>query len=278
MFNFLKSVPFVKYLLDIRRELSLIRFQTTNQTRILQQIYTNAIKAEKIHEDSFPSKYEHQTFSQNGEDGIILEIFRRIKVAQGTFIEMGTGDGSENNTRLLLELGWSGTWIDGDSANILLCKENLRRFTDLNLLTIINSFIDEQNVNTILQKLKVPVNVDFLSIDLDLTTHVVWEKIDSIKPKVVAIEYNGFFPDSTHWEAITDKNETWDGSINMGASLSTITEISRTKGYKHIGCDLTGTNAFFLLDDLAQKYFSNLKENLYEPARPFLNNDAAHQR
>jgi hypothetical protein len=207
-----------------------------------------------------------------------LEIFRRLNVEQGTFIEMGAGDGSENNTRLLLELGWSGSWIDGDPTNTSLCKENFRKFTDLNSLKILNAFIDDKNVNTIVKDLNIPLHVEFLSIDLDLTTHLVWDKLNSIKPKVVAIEYNGFFPNSTHWEADMNKNKTWDGSINMGASLYTINKISKAIGYKHIGCDLTGTNAFFILEELASQYFPDIGDNLYEPARPFLNNDSGHRR
>ena len=67
-------------------------------------------------------KYEHQTFSQNGEDGIINEIFNRLGITTGEFIEIGTGDGSENNTRLLLELGWKGVWIDGSTKNLNTIK------------------------------------------------------------------------------------------------------------------------------------------------------------
>ena len=275
--NFIKNNPFVKYFLDIRKELALIRFQTTTQTRILQQLYKEQITEYK-REKSFPSQYEHQTFSQNGEDGIIIEIFRRLNISAGYFIEMGSGDGSENNTRLLLELGWSGIWIDGDKANIDICEKNFQKFIDSNRLIAQKTFICDKNVNSVLSELNIPADIEFLSIDLDLTTHLVWEKVGLIKPKVVAIEYNGFFPDLSHWKADLDKNKMWDGSINMGASLHTITEISNTKGYQLIGCDLTGTNAFFVLEEIASKYFPNIDSNLYEPARPFLNNDAGHRR
>lgn len=47
-----------------------------------------------------------QVYSQNNEDGIIAEIFRRIGTQNRTFVEFGVGDVLQNNTRLLLELGW----------------------------------------------------------------------------------------------------------------------------------------------------------------------------
>ena len=117
-----------------------------------------------------------------------------------------------------------------------------------------------------------------LSIDLDLSTHHIWESIDCLKPRILIIEYNGFFPRHMKWSAEYECEKYWDGSINMGASLEHIVRISKTKGYELIGCDLTGTNAFFVLEELAYRYFANLSNNLYEPARPFLNNDAGHRR
>ena len=41
------------------------------------------------------------------EDGITIEIFKRLKnLNSGSFLELGVGDGTENNTLILLSLGW----------------------------------------------------------------------------------------------------------------------------------------------------------------------------
>ena len=58
-------------------------------------------------------RYHSQVCSQNGEDGIIHEIFRRIGTTTKIFVEVGVGDGCENNTAFLLSQGWTGFWIDG---------------------------------------------------------------------------------------------------------------------------------------------------------------------
>src|SRR5215467_13218997 len=60
------------------------------------------------------NRYESKIFSQNGEDGITLEIFRRIGTTNRVFTEFGSADGGENNTAVFLNAGWSGLWIDGD--------------------------------------------------------------------------------------------------------------------------------------------------------------------
>ena len=50
---------------------------------------------------SFPSGFEHQTFSQNGEDGIVDYLLNRLNIIKPKFIEIGVGDFSECNTRYI---------------------------------------------------------------------------------------------------------------------------------------------------------------------------------
>ena len=273
----LKNFGIIKWFLDIRRELSLIRFQITRQTKLQQEIYKEIFKFNTTrNEKVFPIDFEHQTFSQNGEDGILQEIFRRLQIDIGSFIEIGIGDGSENNTRLLLETGWKGTWIDGCQNAYRKAMQNFDSFLREKSLVISNSLVTENNINELLCELNIPKDVDLLSIDIDLTTHLVWEKIESIKPKVCVIEYNGFFPDKTIWEADIKKNLYWDGSINMGASLQKIIKISKNKGYNFIGCDITGTNAFFALENISVDIKKKNDIYTFQKARPYLFNTPEH--
>jgi len=59
------------------------------------------------------NKHEYQVFSQNGEDGIIQEIFDRVGYTNKYFIEFGVENGLECNSTNLLYKGWSGLWIEG---------------------------------------------------------------------------------------------------------------------------------------------------------------------
>ena len=108
----------------------------------------------------------------------------------------------ENNTRLLLELGWKGTWIDGDRNCYKLILKNFSSQLNSNQLHVNNSFVDNKNINKILKYLHISQDIDLLSIDLDLTTHLVWEELSYLKSKVVILEYNGFFPDEVNWKQI----------------------------------------------------------------------------
>jgi len=59
--------------------------------------------------------YGYKCFSQSDEDGITLEILRRIGgVDKGVFAEFGVGNGTENNTLILAAMGWRGFWVGGE--------------------------------------------------------------------------------------------------------------------------------------------------------------------
>jgi hypothetical protein len=275
-----KSVPGIRWFLDMRRELSLIRFQVTQQTRIQQQLYRQTLRKSRIEEGmSFPAAYEHQTFSQNGEDGILREILRRIEKEKGWFVEIGSGDGLENNTRLLLETGWEGVWIDGSDDSCSIASNANQKFVESAKLKISNTVVTAENINQLLGNMEVPPEIDVLSLDVDLNTYHVWEKLENTSPLVAIIEYNGFFPAESNWIARYDSSGWWDGGFNMGAALKPLDELSKKKGYSLIGCDLSGANAFFLRQDLAKIHFPSDRgvNEMFEPAQPFLLNNPEHR-
>lgn len=54
-------------------------------------------------------RYYGNIHSQRGQDSILQEIFRRIGIEKGNFIEFGAFDGIYlSNSRYLFELGWGG--------------------------------------------------------------------------------------------------------------------------------------------------------------------------
>jgi len=278
--NIFKSIPGISWFLDIRRELSLIRFQATQQTRIQQQHFRQILRKSRLESGIiFPTAYEHQTFSQNGEDGILREILRRIKIEKGFFVEIGSGDGLENNTRLLLETGWEGVWIDGSEDCCSLAGKVNQKFVDNGKIKIRNSLVTAENVNQLMSDLNIPKAIDVLSLDVDLNTYHVWEKLDKTSAKVAIVEYNGFFPADSDWIAEYDPNGWWDGGFNMGAALKPLEELGRKKGYRLVGCDLSGANAFFIKEELANSHFPDTPNlnALFQPAQPFLLNNPEHR-
>ena len=62
---------------------------------------------------------EFSVFSQFGEDGIIHWIINRIPKIEKIFLEIGTQDYWESNTRFLLKLrDWKGYIFEGSDADV----------------------------------------------------------------------------------------------------------------------------------------------------------------
>ena len=212
-------------------------------------------------------RYQSQVCSQNGEDGIIHEVFRRIGTATKIFAEVGVGDGRENNTAFLLSQGWTGFWIDGGSA-FLQALEN-REDLPKDCLKYLVSLASKENIAALFEQLGVPREFDLLSLDVDQNTYHVWEGLRSFRPSVVVVEYNAAIPPDVDWKVRYSANRTWNGTQNFGASLKAFEILGRQFGYSLVGCEFTGVNAFFVRDELLAGKFAEpfTSENHYEPPR-----------
>ncbi len=226
---------------------------------------------ERMQDPKSLEAYGYKVYSQNDEDGIIHEIFRRIGATNKTFIEFGVQNGLECNSHLLLFYGWNGLWIEGSDEYCKEIRMKFRPVIDNGQLQIMNSFVTRENINKLLAKYTGGgyFEVDLLSIDIDGNDIYVWEAISDVLPRVVVIEYNGKFPPDLFWKQAYDRNHVWDGSDWHGASLKALEEMGRKKGYALVGTNLNGCNAFFVRDDVTQGMFFEpaISEMLYNPLR-----------
>jgi hypothetical protein len=226
------------------------------------------------------ASFEHQVYSQGGEDGIVREIFRRIGETDRVFVELGAGDGLENNTAFLLMQSWSGVWFEGSAKNVSAIRERCARFIADRKLTLVENMVTAENAaKLILDHVRRP-EFDFLSLDLDRNTYHVWEALAALKPRVVAIEYNAQFPADMAWTVDYEATRWWNGTIWYGASLKALELLGAHMGYALVGCDIAGVNAFFVRADLADEKFSApfTAENHYEPPRYHLHSRIGHPR
>jgi hypothetical protein len=220
-----------------------------------------------------------QYWSQNYEDGMIAEIFKRIGTTSKTFLEIGVGDGTENNTALLLSAGWKGWWIEGDPASCASIEKELRQMPKTaQRLKLKQAFVFPDNVARLLAEIGVPEEVDLFSLDIDLNTYHIWAALTAFRPRAVVVEYNGAFPPGQSWIHPYRRGQTWDYTQAFGASLKAFEELGSRLGYCLVGCDLIGINAFFVRKDLVQNLFSDpfTSENHYEPPRYYLWHRFAH--
>lgn len=223
--------------------------------------------------------YGAQYWSQNYEDGMIAEIFNRIGFRSKTFLEIGVGDGSENNTTALLVAGWKGWWIEGDEKS---CRSISKRLAEMPVLAarlkLRQADVQPDTAGKLLAELGVPTEVDLFSLDIDLNTYHVWAALEQFRPRVMVVEYNAGIPPNVAWIHPFERHSVWDCTQEQGASLKAYELLGRKRGYSLVGCDLTGINAFFVRDDLAGNHFAApfTSENHYEPPRYFLTHRFGH--
>lgn len=212
-----------------------------------------------------------KVYSQNDEDGVIDEIFRRIGVVSRSFVEFGVTDGRECNTLKRLLEGWRGLWIE---AGAEFCASIRRIFPDQlasGSLELQESMVTAENIDAIIGASRVgrEGEVDLLSIDIDGNDYYVFGAIRSVRARVVVIEYNAKFPPPMDLVIRYDPQHTWDGSDYMGASLQALTNLANRIGYQLVATNVTGANAFFVRSDLTgERFFSPATaEALYNPPR-----------
>ena len=146
---------------------------------------------------SFLNKYGYNVHSQNGEDGILAEALGRlgyeasrlpdedgvtIDVARrvGYSVEIGGNDGQwMSNTRLLIDHGWSGLFVESDYDLYLKCKENWEHNPKVKAQC---ARVDENNVNAF-----VDGRCDLLSLDTDGSDYRIFAGLKA-KPKIVILE------------------------------------------------------------------------------------------
>jgi hypothetical protein len=225
------------------------------------------------------NRFEHSVFSQNGEDGILAEIFSRIGTANRVFVEFGAGAGGENNTIFLLAQGWQGGWIEADPEHCGRMRSVYRSELQAGRLKLLCENVNRDNVNALVASFGVDAAPDLLSIDIDRNTWHVLERLTCIRPRVIAVEYNASFPPDVDWKVDYDAGRVWNGSNYMGASLRAYEQLLAPRGYALVACDLTGTNAFFVKQELAGGRFDPpfTAEHYYEPPRYALRPPRGHR-
>jgi hypothetical protein len=274
--RFYRGLPILRELFQIRDSLR----HELSAIRVVQLMRDWELELERHPRYGDPrrlQRYAFQVNSQSGEDGILHEIFRRIGTTDRVFVEIGLGDGLESNTAFLLALNWRGTWIDSDGAFEATLA---RRGIGPDRVRCAVSSVTRENVAPLLNSLGVPREFDLLSLDIDQNTYYVWEGLREYRPRVVVIEYNAALPADLDWKVAYDPRRMWDETQNFGASLKALEGLGRDLGYALVGCDLAGTNAFFVRAELAGDQFAApfTAENHHEPVRYALLHRRGHRR
>lgn len=201
---------------------------------------------------------EFGAFSQNGEDGILLYLFSILGVGSRKCVEICAGDGIECNTaNLIVNHGWTGLLFDGSDENVARGQTFYRQRKDgLSFYPpqMVVGWITAENINDLLGDNGFQGEIDLLILDLDGMDYWIWKAIDRIQPRVVIVEYN---QNLGAQRAVTipyqsDYAHNWQFGYPVSASLPAFVKLGRQKGYRLIGCERFGINAFFVRQGLGE--------------------------
>jgi hypothetical protein len=199
---------------------------------------------------------EFRVFSQFGDDGIVEYLVGRIGVPRGAerFVEIGVEDYREANTRfLLVNRNWSGLIVDGGDAHVravsaspLMWRHDIRP---------VSAFVDRDNVNDLLREHGFDRDLGLLSIDVDGNDYWIWEAV-AAEPLVVVVEYNSVFGAdravTVPYDAAFDRTRRHHSNLYFGASLAALARLGERKGYRLVGSNSAGNNAYFVRAELAE--------------------------
>jgi hypothetical protein len=184
--------------------------------------------------------------SQNGEDGIIQEIFSRIGTGTRTFAEIGVGNGLQNNTVYLLNQGWCGFWIDGNMEKCAYIQSKFKSHLSEKRLGLRYAMVNKENVHDLFTNLAVPKDFDLLSIDVDGNDYHILKALDYYRPRVVVVEYNGLYRPPARVMQDYDPSYSYNPSTYVGTSLWSFKDLMNSRGFGLVATDIVGINAFFV--------------------------------
>lgn len=207
-----------------------------------------------MYSNTFYHKYAKNVYSQNGEDGILEEILRRINITNGYVCEFGAWDGKHfSNTFNLIEKGFRGVYIEGDKDKY---KDLLLTCKDYPNIIPINAYVEHNDtvnsLDNLLKSTDIPIDFDVLSIDIDSFDYQVWKSLKLYKPKIVIIEINSGV-------MTNDENHIHTPNIYQGTGFRPMYILGIEKGYKFV---LHTGNMIFVRNDLFNKLNINYQNEL----------------
>lgn len=195
--------------------------------------------------------------SQHGEDGVLLEILKHYNLLSGNAAEIGAGDNGGNTGILCYLNTFSTTLVEQSSAH---CEILRNTFLSPNT-KILNSKIDSSNVNELL-----PEKYNILSIDIDSYDYWVLKALKNW-PDVLVVEYNATFGLNNF--VVKEDYDYTNRSIRdkqhqiYGASLVAYTNLAKMHNLELIYCERSGTNAFFVSNQLIPKVLAKTPEEVF---------------
>lgn len=200
-----------------------------------------------------PDTNEFGIFSQNGEDGILLDILSQLRDVPRRSAEIGVQTGWECNTAILAwVLGWDVLMIEADPLCAAAAQTRATSISrsEGNRVEIAPHWVTTSNINRILENHHFVGRIGVLSIDVDGVDYWLWKAIRAVNADVVVIEYNATLGEersiTVPYDPRFESRKFHPDGYYGGASLLALERLGISLGYSLVAVDTMGVNAFFI--------------------------------
>jgi hypothetical protein len=172
-------------------------------------------------------------------------------------VEIGAGTGIEcNSANLILSHGWHALLVDQNADNVNVATQFYSTHADTMIAPpkTAHAWVDRDYVNDLIAGNGFSGPVDLLFIDVDGNDYWIWEAITVVQPRVVVVECQPM------WGAERAVTVPYDPRFAIssqhpayhGASLPAFAKLGRRLGYRLVGANRFGFNAFFVQNGIGE--------------------------
>ena len=203
---------------------------------------------------------EFRCYSQNGEDGILLYLFSVLGTTNRKVVEICAGDGIEcNAANLIVNHGWHGLLLDGSADHVAQGTQFYAKGKNTWIAPpkFVHAWVTADNVNSLVEDHGFAGEIDLLSLDMDGNDYWILNSLlDRIQPRVVVFEFNPYCGPERSLTISYEPDFRLDLSVQpyrCGASLPAFVKLGQRKGYRLVGVQSLGFNAFFVRQGLGEQ-------------------------
>lgn len=205
--------------------------------------------------------YRHKYTSEGGQDGVLEYIFYNIGTRSNFFVEFGwnTNMGA-NSYHLQMFHNFTGLLLDGGTKGMQ--ENHLMR----------QHFITSTNIVELFRNYSVPIEPDYVSIDIDSADLWVFRAIvtSEFRPRVITVEYNINFPISSTITCDERCRVPWQGCKLFGSSFGALNMVAEEFGYKLVAVVERLDMVFVRKDELKNTEIPSIYQFEMHTGKPYL--------
>jgi hypothetical protein len=189
----------------------------------------------------------------------LLYVFSLIGFADRRCVDIGAGGISGSNVaNLVVHHGFHALLVDAEQESLERARLYYAGRQPLGP-ELACTRVTTENVDRVVREHGFGGPIDLLCIDIDGVDYWIWKALSAAEPRVVVVEYQDILGPERSWTVPYSPDfdrhafsVNRDGFNYSGASLRAFARLAADKGYRLVGCNRGGWNAFFVKRGLAE--------------------------